>query len=44
MVARDIMTKDVIVVGLTTGIRDLAKTLIKHQVSGAPVVNKTGKS
>jgi CBS domain-containing protein len=43
MVAKDIMTRDIITVGPTTTIKKLAMTLIKNQISGAPVADKTGK-
>ena len=37
MFAKDIMTKDVITVSPTATVRNLAMTLIKNQISGAPV-------
>jgi len=37
--AKDIMTRDTITVESTTTIEDLARTLIKHQISGVPVVD-----
>ena len=40
--AKDIMTKDVITVKPETTIEDLAHILIKHNISGAPVVNDQG--
>jgi len=43
MIARDIMTRDVITVDPTMTIKNLAMTLIKNQISGAPVANKAGK-
>ena len=43
MIARDIMTKDVITVNPTTTVKNLATILIKNQISGAPVVAKNGK-
>jgi CBS domain-containing protein len=43
MVAKDIMTKDVITVSPTATVRNLAMTLIKNQISGAPVAGKNGK-
>lgn len=43
MLARDIMTKDVITVSPTATKRDLAMTLIKNQISGAPVAGRNGK-
>ena len=43
MIAKDIMTRDVITVSPTMKIKDLAMTLIKNQLSGAPVAGKDGK-
>jgi CBS domain-containing protein len=43
MVAKDIMTRDVITVDPTTTVKKLAMILIKNQVSGAPVAEKNGK-
>lgn len=43
MIARDIMTRDIITVAPTMTVKLLAKTLIKNQVSGAPVAGKDGK-
>ncbi len=43
MIARDIMTKDIITVAPTMTVKQLASTLIKNQVSGAPVAGKNGK-
>jgi CBS domain-containing protein len=40
--ARDIMTKDVITVKPDSTIEDLARILIKHQISGTPVVDGNG--
>ncbi len=40
--AKDIMTKDVITVNTATTIEDLAHILIKHNISGAPVVIDEG--
>ena len=40
--AKYIMTKDVITVTPATTIEDLAHILIKHNISGAPVVNDEG--
>jgi len=41
--AKDIMTRDVIVVRPETGIEELAKILVEHKISGAPVVNEDGE-
>jgi len=43
MIAKDIMTKDVITVTPTTTIRNLAMILIKNQISGAPVAGRNGR-
>jgi len=43
MVAKDIMTRDIITVSPAMTIKKLAMTLIKNQISGAPVEDKTGK-
>ena len=43
MQAKDIMTRDIITVSPTMTIRSLAMTLIKNQISGAPVAGKNGK-
>jgi len=43
MNAKDIMTRDIITVGPTMSVKSLAMTLIKNQISGAPVAAKNGK-
>lgn len=43
MLAKNIMTKDVITVSPTTTVKNLAMLLIKNQISGAPVAAKNGK-
>jgi CBS domain-containing protein len=43
MQAKDIMTRDIITVSPTMSIKNLAITLIKNQISGAPVAGKRGK-
>src|SRR5215467_11149312 len=43
MIAKDIMTRDVITVSPTMTVKNLAMTLIKNQISGAPVAGKNGK-
>ncbi|HWO40722.1 MAG TPA: CBS domain-containing protein [Candidatus Eisenbacteria bacterium] len=43
MLAKDIMTGQVITVSPTTSVKNLAALLIKNQISGAPVVDKNGK-
>ena len=42
MLAKDIMTKDVVTVRPTTTIKNLAKILIQNQISGVPVVDDAG--
>ncbi len=43
MIAKDIMTRDLITVAPTMTVKQLAMTLIKNQISGAPVAGKNGK-
>lgn len=43
MIAKDIMTRDIITVNPTMTVKSLAMTLIKNQISGAPVAGKNGK-
>jgi len=43
MIAKDIMTTDIISVEPAMTVRKLAMTLIKNQISGAPVTGKNGK-
>jgi len=43
MIAKDIMTRDIVTVGTTMTVKKLAMTLIKNQISGAPVAGKNGK-
>ena len=43
MIAKDIMTREIITVGTTMTRKKLAMTLIKNQISGAPVAGKNGK-
>jgi CBS domain-containing protein len=43
MIAKDIMTRDVITVNPAMTVKSLAMTLIKNQISGAPVADKVGK-
>ena len=43
MNAKDIMTRDIITVSPTMKVKELAMTLIKNQISGAPVAGKDGK-
>jgi CBS domain-containing protein len=40
--AKDIMTKDVLTVGISTTVEDLARVLVEHKISGTPVVNAQG--
>ena len=37
--AKDIMTKDVIAVGTTTTVEELARVLVERRISGAPVID-----
>jgi CBS domain-containing protein len=43
MMAKDIMTRDIVTVSAGMKVKDLAMTLIKNQISGAPVVDRNGK-
>jgi CBS domain-containing protein len=43
MYAKDIMTREIITVSPSMTIKSLAMTLIKNQISGAPVAGKNGK-
>jgi len=43
MIARDVMTRDIITVSPSLKIKDLAMILIRNQISGAPVADKKGK-
>ena len=43
MTARDLMTRDIITVGPRIKVKNLALILIKNQISGAPVADRTGK-
>ena len=43
MIAKEIMTRDIITVAPTMSVKNLAMTLIKNQISGAPVAAKNGK-
>ncbi len=43
MNAKDIMTRDIITVSPTMTVQSLAMTLIKNQISGAPVAGKDGR-
>jgi CBS domain-containing protein len=43
MLAKDLMTRDVITVEPTMTVKSLAMILIKNQISGAPVAGKAGK-
>ncbi len=43
MLAKDIMTKDVITVSPIITVKNLAKILMQNQISGAPVTDKKGK-
>jgi CBS domain-containing protein len=43
MTAKEIMTRDIITVAPELTVRKLAMTLVKNQISGAPVTGKNGK-
>ncbi|MFQ5682735.1 MAG: CBS domain-containing protein [Candidatus Binatia bacterium] len=43
MIAKDIMTREIVTVSPTATIKSLAKILIQNQISGAPVADKSGK-
>ena len=43
MNAKEIMTRDIITVSPSMKVKDLAMTLIKNQISGAPVASKDGR-
>lgn len=43
MMAKDIMTREIITVDLSTSIKNLAKLLVQQQISGAPVMDKKGQ-
>ena len=43
MIAKDVMTRDIITVSPSTKVKNLAMILIKNQISGAPVADKDGK-
>jgi CBS domain-containing protein len=43
MIAKDVMTRDIITVSPSTKLKNLANILIKNQISGAPVADKDGK-
>jgi CBS domain-containing protein len=42
LTAKDIMTKDVVTVKPETSIEELASILVKHEISGAPVLDSSG--
>ncbi|MBU2603703.1 MAG: CBS domain-containing protein [Actinobacteria bacterium] len=42
MTARDIMKADVVTIGPTATVRELAELLSTHEISGVPVVNESG--
>lgn len=43
MLARDIMTREVITVGLDAPVEEVARLLLGHRISGVPVVDATGR-
>jgi CBS-domain-containing membrane protein len=42
LTAKDIMTREVITVGPRTTVEELARLLMEHHISGAPVVDEAG--
>lgn len=42
MTARDIMKADVVTIGPTATVRDLAELLATHEISGVPVIDESG--
>ncbi len=40
MLAREVMTRDVVTVGLAASITEVARLLVEHKVSGLPVVDE----
>lgn len=42
LTAKDIMTRDVVTVKPETSVEELASLLVKHQISGVPVVDEKG--
>ena len=42
MLVKDIMTKDVITVKKEASIREIAQTIVDHDVSGLPVMDDDG--
>jgi len=43
MVARDMMTRDVVTIGPHTSVKDVATLLVQHRISATPVVDARGK-
>ena len=43
MIAKQIMTREIITVAPAATVKSLANTLIKNQISGAPVADRNGK-
>jgi hypothetical protein len=43
MKAHEAMTKDVITVGPSTAVRDIAALLVRHRISAVPVVSEDGR-
>ena len=43
MLAKDIMTRDVITVGPKATVREIAEILVEHKISGLPVVDGEGR-
>jgi len=43
MIVRDLMTTDVVVVHPDTPLKDVARSLVDHRISGVPVVDRDGR-
>jgi CBS domain-containing protein len=43
MQAKDIMARDLVTIGPKTTIREIARILLKHKISGLPVVDEDGR-
>ena len=42
MTAAEVMTREVVTVGPDSSVRDIARTLLEHRISGVPVVDAAG--
>jgi len=43
MLARDLMTRDVVTVGRETTVKDVARLLLEHKISGLPVTDEENR-